>query len=1104
MAIVSRAPSSGDVVVVDPRVLRRVIKRHRRLPGVGLDVPHASSYALPKDALLGIVGVEDLGRDVSALPGTVILVPRAEDDAAGSTADLRRRWRSVFHARIHVALEQKLGTGTLTTAAIRERIHRLGQCEFDEARATLRQARRLVDPRDDRETWAEFAATYVEHRTFAPALVLRMFPTLGDLERVDALVAEDVDARALLESARPAGAPDAIAAPSADVPAPPSARVPPVPAVLDRAARDALIDRAGRAARRGNHVRAALSYLGAASAEGPDEAAAARRVEAARAEIDALAAALDRALGTVTDARARAAWTDALLELARRAVRGTRAETSVEARALFDVQNACRDADRTPKTVELVAFLRSLGKKPIVRSLPAAREIRVARRLRSAEIRAGRARLPGPERRAIAEIFHGVRLRAGAAFRAALRPRVHEALLDVGLSPRNAVERAALRTIVEKLLDGAATRGFFGIGQLRDAISESALKLPNLDLGALVRGDALLRADRRLGGVIDGVYREGEIYLRFLQRVSALAFATRVGRAFTLHVALPFGAAFIGLEGIGHAVHAIGSRLGLPEVHVVTPITLAVTGYVLYLLLHVRAARGVARRTASAVASGAYVVLVKGPARLATAIGLVRLLKSRAFRLAARFVLVPGAVAAGAWLLASRLLAGEIVTRIGITTVVFAGVNILTNSRIGLLAEEVALDWIARRLRWLQHHFIPGLFRTIIDFFALVLELVERGLYAVDEFFRFREGENRVALAAKVVLGFVWFFVAYVIRLYTNLLIEPQVNPIKHFPVVTVSHKMVLPLLDSMMAAGNAQLAPALGAAGAKAIVTPTVVLIPGVFGFIAWELKENFRLYAQNRSTDLGPVRIGLHGETMAGLLCPGFHSGTVPKLYAKLRRATLKGDGSAGKYEDALNEVRDAIARFVERELVALLEESRAWKFGALRLDAVDVAASRIRVALKRAGSPAPLVVSFEEQSGWLVGGVTDSGFAEELGEEGRLVLENLLAGLYRLAACDLVRELIEPAIGGAAYDIADEGLVVWPGPGYRSEVVYSLSTVGLVTPTSRGEPLEAIPPALDTRLLLLREQPLPFGAWCDAWERASPRRLETGPSLLPTRSA
>ena len=44
------------------------------------------------------------------------------------------------------------------------------------------------------------------------------------------------------------------------------------------------------------------------------------------------------------------------------------------------------------------------------------------------------------------------------------------------------------------------------------------------------------------------------------------------------------------------------------------------------------------------------------------------------------------------------------------------------------------------------------------------------------------------------MLGLVWVVVAYLVRIYVNLLIEPQVNPIKHFPVVTVSHKVILPL----------------------------------------------------------------------------------------------------------------------------------------------------------------------------------------------------------------------------------------------------------------------------------------------------------------------
>ena len=37
-------------------------------------------------------------------------------------------------------------------------------------------------------------------------------------------------------------------------------------------------------------------------------------------------------------------------------------------------------------------------------------------------------------------------------------------------------------------------------------------------------------------------------------------------------------------------------------------------------------------------------------------------------------------------------------------------------------------------------------------------------------------------LGTKAFLGVVWFFVTYVVRFVVTLLVEPQVNPIKHFP----------------------------------------------------------------------------------------------------------------------------------------------------------------------------------------------------------------------------------------------------------------------------------------------------------------------------------
>ena len=92
----------------------------------------------------------------------------------------------------------------------------------------------------------------------------------------------------------------------------------------------------------------------------------------------------------------------------------------------------------------------------------------------------------------------------------------------------------------------------------------------------------------------------------------------------------------------------------------------------------------------------------------------------------------------------------------------------------------------------LRSNWIPELFRLIVFAFRWLVEESEKLLYAVDEWFRFRRGDSRWSLVWKGVLGLVWGMLTYVFRFIINLLVEPQINPIKHFPVVTVSHKLVL------------------------------------------------------------------------------------------------------------------------------------------------------------------------------------------------------------------------------------------------------------------------------------------------------------------------
>jgi hypothetical protein len=318
-----------------------------------------------------------------------------------------------------------------------------------------------------------------------------------------------------------------------------------------------------------------------------------------------------------------------------------------------------------------------------------------------------------------------------------------------------------------------------------------------------------------------------------------------------------------------------------------------------------------------------------------------------------------------------------------------------------------------------------------------------------------------------------------------------------------------------------------LGPVIAGTIAGTTVFLLPSVFGFLVWELKENWKLYRASRAKELSPSRVGHHGETMAALMVPGFHSGTLPKLYARLRRAAQReqettpkhvrlerrSEGSLGRFREGLQEVERAVRRFVERELCALITQSRRWPFGSITVASVELSSNRARVRLLcRALAPVACEITFEEQSHLIVASVARPGFVDalwEADEDARVLFENALAGLYQLASVDLVREQIEAALGhDVAYDVSDEGLVVWPGKGYRAEAIYPLRgrTDGpLIEPILRGEAPSAPPPPVDERLVLFRRQAISWSSWVYAWSAddknlPSIPRLLQGPSILP----
>jgi hypothetical protein len=861
----------------------------------------------------------------------------------------------------------------------------------------------------------------------------------------------------------------------------------------DAARRDALLLRADRAAASGNVVRSALLRMrayrlaldgaGAIHARAREDLASlVRRLRVALGFDETDEPRWVAALGPVLDAAAMGWW-------------------NPEARLLYDLQKVCLDCERKLYSVSVVDWLLDWRhwrrRRGLRRPLPKLRPVLACKHLRSAARRAARVRLPMGGRAKLHALLEEAVYVAELRVRDQLRPGVASAIDEAGLRPRDAVERAARDKLVEELLDASVRRGFFGMADVRDAISRNQLKLNDLAGPAeFVRGDQLLRADRRLADVLAGVYRRGEIYIRFFQRVSSLLFAWPAGRFVTRTLLIPFGGAFLVLAGLDHTVGVLLHKLAGHHLHLARPQNVLALGLLLLGVVNWPTFRRAAWRLAKTAAAGLRAVFLDLPRWLAGLPVVRAVVNSRLVRATFRYIAKPLAVTAIAWVLLPSHTALPV--RAGVVAAVFLATDLLLNSRLGRRLEHAALEGM--RVFWsrLAAAFLADLFHWVMHLFRQMLEAADRVLYQVDEWLRFRAGQGRRALLLKASIGFAWFFVEYGARFAINLLLEPQINPVKHFPVVTVSHKILLPTLTPILASAFEKLGMENVRAGALAL--GIVFCIPGMFGFLAWELKENWRLYRANRARTLRPAVVGSHGETLARLLRPGFHSGTVPKIFARLRRLhTAPGADPvesgrairrAHRQIEALHHVREEIVHFARRELVALLDQHPAWQRTPLKVGQVRLAATRIEIELLCPGiGDDPPCIAFEQRSGWILASLAHAGWAADLPQDKAEVFRGALVGLYRLAGVELVAEQVDAlfAPAGIRWDVREGHLVVWAGERFDTEAVYELRT-GELPPRVIGVGSAAALPVLRGEQLLLSQTPVEWDAWVRLWDPAA----------------
>ena len=1013
--------ADGSALVLSVRSLRKVIERDRGLRWLGGRARRHYAYVIGKDRL-GLLA-DDLGIDTNHAveasdPWLLIAAPDSNDQAWSKPASLLLLvWRRLYRAKIESEVARKQ-----TGARIETRIARIGRIEFEEIRNVLNADRLLFDPNDDIEVYQRFVGFYCERFMFAPTLIRHTFPGLEPRLKIEELIAEDVDASALLKTTRPEGAAD-LQTLSAGITEPDEADFPEEDAVEDESdlspeeehdeptepirgvARLKLLNRAASALERGNAVRAAILRDASARNADPGSSTIQADLRAAAKALEQLSGRLQGALFFPKGEIGR--WTEAISPLLRRASRGF---WSPETRLLYDLQKVCIDHEKEIYRIELLRWIFSVGKHPLKRPLPHLREVMMSRHLGRASKRLRHVKLSREHRDNLEALLRPAARRAEKALRERFRSTIDSTLKAHWVAPENLPERVAYQKLIEELLDGIVERGYLSLGDLRDAASHSQLKLPDLaSPGDFFRGNQLLKTDKALSVALEGVHRRGEVYLRWLQRFSSLAFATPIGRFLSLYVALPFGGAFVLLEGLQHLLGLVVEYFTGSHLELMNRWSLLTLGTVALLAINFLRFRRDFLAILRVGLRSIRAILLDWPSRLLNTPWLQAILKSPVAAKLWNLVIRPAFFTVPVPLIAGRILGDPRVAVLSWVIATFT-LSLMINTRPGRKVEEWILESLGGLWQFLVQDFLPGLFHLIMSSFQHALERLERILYAVDEWLRFRDGQSQAALVAKGVIGLVWFGFAYLARIYVNLLIEPQINPIKHFPVVTVSHKVILPMTVHLVRIFSAPLKPILGTVAGNAVAAMNVLLLPGVFGFLVWELKANWRLYKANRSRTLAPVLVGSHGESMVRLLRPGFHSGTLPKAFAKLRWAESNpksgGRENTGlKPLSTLHHVEEAIRHFLERDFIAYLTQCNATFQDVIHVGSIHLSTNRIHIELVIENEDRKsLWIDLQECDGVLEGGIVEAGWLPSLGESERKILQDLLLGLYKMCGVQM----------------------------------------------------------------------------------------------------
>ncbi len=181
-------------LLIEPRILRRVIRLDRHLAGLGLAVPHANCYVIERARLLAYADFEELELPLTAeLPRDVVLIAKIGDEEVSRRSKLARYRQQLFHALVHLELQKKLSRVSVADDIARGKWERIGSVEHQEIHTVLLKDGLLFSESNPLETYIEFVAVYLELRYFAPEHLAAYFPAIRDWSAIDRLVSQDIN-----------------------------------------------------------------------------------------------------------------------------------------------------------------------------------------------------------------------------------------------------------------------------------------------------------------------------------------------------------------------------------------------------------------------------------------------------------------------------------------------------------------------------------------------------------------------------------------------------------------------------------------------------------------------------------------------------------------------------------------------------------------------------------------------------------------------------------------------------------------------------------------------------------------------------------------------